>query len=497
MRARWRDYRGVAAPMATMVLGFAGTLFLASLAGLALDYQDRTHARDLSGPAALALSGTLTAALGLFLFLFGRRYQRPTLSRREATLVVALVWVTASIAGALPFFLGFHMSLGDSLFESTSGLTTTGSTVLEGLESLPRSLLLWRSILQWLGGMGIVVLFVAVFPSFGVGGKHMMRGEVPGTSAKGLKPRIRETAFVLWLIYLVFTALVGVTYFVLGMNWFDAVCHALTTVSTGGFSTHGESIGWFDSPAISVACSLFMLMASVNYGLYFLVFRSRSLTPLGLDSELRVFGVVVLVSFFALLAPITVQRGWSLGQSWESALFTAATTISSTGFGLDDPSTYPSPAIVVVALLMFLGGCSGSTAGGIKVERIVLVIKQAQRQLERFARPRVVRTLRMGPKAVDESILDDVAAFLTIFVGTFAIGTLLFSWLEGFSAPAAAGATLTCLSNMGPALFHPPGPDNFAQYSVLGKLVASACMLLGRLEFFTVLVLLSPEHWRR
>lgn len=496
-KAKWRDYRSMVAPVATMVLGFSVALFLAALAGLGLDLDAAARPRDLGGPSALALSGTLTAIIGLLLYLYGRRHRSTSMTRREATLAVALVWVVACLTGALPFVLGFQMSLVDAIFESTSGLTTTGSTVLDGLETLPRSLLLWRSVLQWLGGMGIVVLFVAVFPSFGVGGKHMMRGEVPGTSSQGLKPRIRETAFVLWLIYLVFTVLVAATYWFLGMSPFDAVNHAFTTVSTGGFSTHGESIGWFQSPSISCVCSVFMLAASINYGLYFLAFRKHSLRVVLNDTEVRVFALVSGLAILTLFGALFAFYDKNLAQAFEAALFATATTISSTGYGLDDPSLFPAPATMIVVLLMFLGGCSGSTAGGIKVDRVVLVVKHAGRQLERFVRPRVVRSLRMGNKPIDEALLDGVAAFLTIFVGCFAFGTLALTWTEGFSAPSAAGATLTCLSNMGPALFHPDGPDTFSHYSWAGKLLSALFMLLGRLEFFTILALFSAEQWKR
>ena len=324
----------------------------------------------------------------------------------------------------------------------------------------------------------------------------MIRGEVPGTSSKGLKPRIRQTAFTLWRLYLLFTAVVIVTYWALGMDLYDAVCHALTTISTGGFSTHTASIAWFESRPIEVAASFFMLAASVNYGLYYAALVRRSPKPFWNDAELRVFLALCLLFLGALFVGLLRQGGSPPGSTLVNALFTVATTISSTGYGIDDPSLFPPPALQVVLVMMLVGGCAGSTAGGVKVERIVLGAKHAWRQMELFTRPRVVRVVRMGESAVDDELLSSVTAFLLIYAGSLVIGTFAFSVLDGIAVPTAFGATLTCLSNMGPAPFH-VGADNFVGFSGASKALAVVAMLLGRLEFFTLLAIVSRDTWKR
>jgi trk system potassium uptake protein TrkH len=481
--------------VASVLLSLAVVLLVTSVVGYAVD-RELDHEPGMGGPAALAVAAVLTGLVGLVAFLVGRKHKSQTVSRREATFTVATIWIATGIAGALPFWLGSSMSLTDALFESVSGFTTTGATVLSDIEAESRSILLWRSMIQWLGGMGIVVLFVAVFPSLGVGAKHMIRGEVPGTSTKGLKPRIRETATVLWRLYAAFTVGIALVYWALGMDLYEAVCHAFTTISTGGFSTRNDSIAAFDSPSIEVACSLFMLAASVNYGLYYAVLKSRSARAPARDTELRVFFAIVVICTIAVGLPLLGYHDLDVWKAFRHGLFAVATLVSSTGYGVDDPAAYPSTAVGVLLLLMFVGGCAGSTAGGIKVERIVLVAKQAWRQLERFSRPRVVRVIRMGGRPVDDRVMDDVAAFLTIFVASTVGLTIALAWVDQIPLPTAFGAAITCIANMGPAPYH-VGPDNFVSYSHTSKLLCIAGMLLGRLEFFTLLALLSRNMWRR
>ncbi len=477
--------------------GFAAALVLCALIGGVWDYLAPSTRVPPGGVIPLLLSGTITGLFGYVTYRYGKRYTTGrTVTRREALLSVSSIWVAAGIFGGLPFILGAGLQPADSFFESVSGLTTTGATIITDIEArLSRPLLLWRSVLQWLGGMGIVVLFVAVFPNVGSGAKKMFKGEVPGAQAEGLTPRIAETGFTLWKAYLLFTIVEFVLLSVLGMEVFEALCHALTTMSTGGFSTRDASVAAFQNPAFEYVIAIFMLIGSVNYGLYYAALRTQNPTHIFRSTEFRVF-VVLVAGSVAALTFLNLPRHGHLEVSFRNALFVTATTISSTGYGTDDYTLFGSIAFSVLLFLMFVGGCSGSTAGGIKIERVVLMAQQSWAQIRRSFQPNVVQIVRLGRHVIAGSVLRDVTAFFVIYMGTFAIGVLLISAIEGQSVQASFGAILTCLSNMGPAPFH-EGADNFAAYSSASKLFFVLVMLLGRLEFFTLLALLVPDFWRR
>ncbi len=478
------------------MLGIGVMIALCAAVGMVWDQFAPDPTRPQGGAAALALSAIIVSITGLAAFLYGNRFVSERISRREALLAVSLIWIAAGACGAVPFMLGAGMSPADSFFESVSGLTTTGATVISDIEGrLSRPLLLWRSLIQWLGGMGIVVLFVAVFPNLGAGGKHLFRGEVPGTTAEGLRPRIAETSFTLWRLYGAFTILEIALLKILGLDLFDAVCHAFTTMSTGGFSTLDSSVGGFNSAAIEYVIACFMLIGSVNYGLYYGLLRTGSWKALFRNIEFRWYVTIICISVIVLtLLNLSVHD--ELLTSFRYSFFMVATTISSTGYGTDDYSAYSSTALAVVVLIMFVGGCSGSTAGGIKVERAVLMGKQAVAQIHKSFRPSTVELVRMGKAAISTQVLADVASFFLIYMGCIAFGLLFVTLVDGVPIPTAFGAMLTCLSNMGPAPFH-IGPDNFASYSAGSKLFFSMAMLLGRLEFFTLFALILPGFWRR
>ncbi|HET6416977.1 MAG TPA: potassium transporter TrkG [Polyangiales bacterium] len=496
MSTQSRDFRGVIRPVGAVVLGIGVMIALCAGVGMVWDQFAPDPTRPQGGAASLALSAIIVSIVGLAAFLYGNRFVSERISRREALLAVSLIWIAAGACGAVPFMLGAGMSPADSFFESVSGLTTTGATVISDIEGrLSRPLLLWRSLIQWLGGMGIVVLFVAVFPNLGAGGKHLFRGEVPGTTAEGLRPRIAETSFTLWKLYAAFTILEIALLKILGLDLFDAVCHAFTTMSTGGFSTLDSSVGGFNSAAIEYVIACFMLIGSVNYGLYYGLLRTGSWKTLFRNIEFRWYLLIVGFSVIVLtLLNLSVHD--ELLTSFRYSFFMVATTISSTGYGTDDYSAYSSTALAVVVLIMFVGGCSGSTAGGIKVERAVLMGKQAIAQVQKSFRPSTVELVRMGKAAISTQVLADVASFFLIYMGCIAFGLLFVTLVEGVPIPTAFGAMLTCLSNMGPAPFH-VGPDNFASYSAGSKMFFSLAMLLGRLEFFTLFALILPGFWRR
>ncbi|MGB5283650.1 MAG: TrkH family potassium uptake protein [Polyangiales bacterium] len=483
-------------PVGVVVLAIGVMIALCAGVGMLWDQFAPDPSRTQGGAAEMALSAIIVSILGLGAFLYGNRFITERISRREALLAVSLIWIAAGACGAVPFMLGAGMSVADSFFESVSGLTTTGATVIGDIEGrLSRPLLLWRSLIQWLGGMGIVVLFVAVFPNLGAGGKHLFRGEVPGTTAEGLRPRIAETSFALWKLYGALTIIEIALLKILGLDLFDAVCHAFTTMSTGGFSTLDSSVGGFDSAAVEYVIASFMLIGSVNYGLYYGLLRTGNWMSLVRNIEFRWYVAIVALSVLVLTI-LNLSVHDELLTSFRYSFFMVATTISSTGYGTDDYSAYSSTALTIVILLMFVGGCSGSTAGGIKIERAVLMGKQAVAQIQKSFRPATVQLVRMGRATISNQVLSDVASFFLIYMGCIGFGLLFLTLVEGIPVPTAFGAMLTCLSNMGPAPFH-VGSDNFAAYSAGSKLFFSMAMLLGRLEFFTLFALIVPGFWRR
>ena len=498
MSRKLRDYRGVGTPVGAVVMGLGAAIGVCALVGLLFNLFDPpADHRKVGGELELSVVAIATGLFGLTLYLFGRRYQQSMVSRREAVLSVALIWLSAGLFGAMPFVVVANMSLPDALFEAISGLTTTGATVITDIEgSLPRALLLWRSLIQWLGGMGIVVLFVAVFPNIGAGGKHMFGEEVPGTTSEGLRPRIAETSRVLWQFYAFFTAVEIFVLYLLDMPLFESLCHALTTMSTGGFSTRDASIAAFDSVEIELTIAAFMLIGSVNYGLYYAALRARGPRPIFRSVEFQAFVAIVLTSTAVLTVGILDVHDGDLFQSFRYAVFMVATTISSTGYGTDAYMAYPPAMLMVVLLLMFVGGCAGSTAGGIKIERIVMMAKISVAEVRRSFRPNLVHVIRMGRSVVSQAAITDATVFFIVYMVCMAVFSMVVTTIEDMPLPTAFGAVLTCLSNMGPAPFHTIA-DNFAHYSSLSKVVFAFAMLLGRLEFFALLALLVPGFWRR
>lgn len=506
---KWREFRGVLRPAGAVIVGLAVAQAVCALVGGAVEWSTLPASqREPMDVVGLLVAAVITGGAGVGSFLYGRRFATPTLTRREAVLAVALIWLGAGAFGGIPFLISAQMSPVDAFFEAVSGLTTTGATVITDIDGelikgelgrrggLSYPVLLWRSLIQWLGGMGIVVLFVAVFPNVGAGAKHMFKGEVPGTSAEGLKPRIAETSFTLWKIYAGFTALEAVLLTLLGMTPFDAVCHAFTTMSTGGFSTRDASIGGWDSAAIELVVATFMFVGSVNYGLFYAMFRGRSWRAVARNTELQAFGALCLVLVVALTLGTFHLHDHDLFQSFRYAYFQVGTFMSSTGYGTDAYMAYPPPILMLVVVMMFVGGCSGSTAGGIKVERIVLMAKMSWAEFREAFRPAVVQVVRMGRNAVPREILQDVAVFVGVYMGCLGFGVLFVASTDGVPLPTAFGAVLSALSNMGPAPYH-IGSDNFATYSEAAKMFFVVAMLLGRLEFFTLFALLLPDFWRR
>ncbi|RKT45001.1 TrkH family potassium uptake protein [Thiocapsa rosea] len=432
---------------------------------------------------------------GAFLWLIGRRRSRE-LSVGDGYLVVTLFWVLLSILGAWPLMNGFGLSPVDALFESTSGITTTGATVIDGLDTMPRSLLFYRQQLQWFGGMGLIVLGVAVMPMLGIGGMQLYRAEAPGPlKEEKLTPRLTQTARALWLIYFALTLACAGGYWLAGMTPFDAVAHSLSTVSTGGFSTHDASMGYFASPAVEAVAVVFMLLAAINFGVHYLVWLNRNPLQYLHDTEARTFLGFVL-AMVALVGLILYLEGPydRIHASLRDASFEVVSIVTSTGFGTVDFAHWPDFLPLLLIYISFVGGCGGSTAGGMKVMRVLLMVKQGAQEVRQLIHPHAILPLRLGRRIVDPRLARSVWGFFALY--TFAVATLTLLMIHAGLAPLDAfSAVATCLNNLGPGLGEVA--LTFQSVSDLGKLLGVVAMLLGRLEILTILVILSPAFWRR
>lgn len=437
----------------------------------------------------------ISVAVGLFLWWPNHRY-RSELNVREGFLIVALFWALLGAAGALPFALGLHLGITDSVFESISGFTTAGATVIVGLDRLPHSILYHRQQIQWLGGMGFVVLAVAIMPLLGVGGMQLYRAEVSGVAKEEkMTPRIAETARALWIIYVALTAACAVAYWLAGMSTFDAVAHAFTTVATGGFSTHDASMAHFKSALIESIAIVFMLAGAVNFAIHFLAWRRKTLRSYWSDPEFRAFAMIFL--FASLLIGATLYGTSTYGHPGDAlryAVFQVASVLTSTGFGTATFAEWPLYVPLLLAILSFVGGCAGSTAGGMKVLRIMLLAKFGQRQLFQLAHPRAVAVIKLGRRGVPEDVVYSVWGFYVLYVVTALVLTLAMM-ATGLDLESAFGAVMATINVLGPGLGEVA--NNFTTVSPVAKWLGVLAMLVGRLEVFTVLILFMPAYWRR
>lgn len=438
----------------------------------------------------------LTLVAGLIIWAPVHR-SRKDLRLRDGFLVVAAFWTVLGTFGAAPLIFadGLSMSLTDAIFESMSGLTTTGATVLTGLDELPRSILYYRQQLQWFGGMGIIVLAVAVLPMLGVGGMQLYRAETPGpVKDTKLTPRITETAKALWYVYLAFTIACAVGYMLAGMSWFDALCHSFSTVAIGGFSTHDLSMGYFDSTAIDLVAIFFMFAAGINFSLHFFAWRYVSIKHYSQDPEFRGYtGILLAVSALVILWLFQHQVFATPGETIIKGLFQAVSIATTTGFTTADYSAWPAALPVVLIFASFVGGSAGSTAGGIKVVRWLLIYKQGVREIARLVHPSAEIPVKLGSKAVGDRVIDAVWGFFSIYVVVFSV-MLIAMMATGLDQVTAFSAVAATLNNLGPGLGDVS--SGFMTLSDTAKWIAIAGMLLGRLEIFTLLVLITPMFWR-
>ena len=478
----------------TVILRITGTLltlfsfsFLLP-AAVALFFAERTLTTFLS-----AFAITLISGLVLWLPLRGKRELRGG----DGFLVTALFYLGLGMFGAIPFWLGdaLQLSFTDAVFESISGLTTTGATTIVGLDQLPKSLLIYRQMLQWMGGMGIIVLAVAIYPMLGIGGMQLYRTESAGPMKDNkLTPRITETAKALWYLYIGLTAACALAYWYAGMSGFDAIAHSFSTVSIGGFSTHDSSMGYFDSGAVEAVAIIFMTLSGINFALHFLVWRRRNPLHYFQDVEVRVY-LFVLALVAIIVCAILWWHPGSTDDALRDGIFQAVSITTTTGFTTSNFAAWPSVAPILLLFAAFAGGCAGSTAGGIKMIRVLMIYLQGMREVKRLIHPNGVFSIKLGRESVPDRRVDAVWSFFSVYVFFFLLSVctlMIMSDMDFITAFSAVGA---CLNNLGPGLGDVA--VNYNSITADVKWVLMFNIVLGRLEIFTLLVLLTPAYWRR
>jgi trk system potassium uptake protein TrkH len=481
---RWRYILKI---VGVLILFFGGTMLLPLVFDLmAMD-------RSLL-PMIKAMAATLTC--GAAMVLVFRHEKTEFMSQREGMAIVALGWSAIGLFGALPFyFSGPEFAFVDACFESISGFSTTGSSILTDIESLSSGLLIWRSFIQWLGGMGIIVLSIAILPLLGVGGMQLYKAEVPSPVPDKLKPRIRETAVILWKVYALFTLMETVLLMAGGMTFFDALNHAFTTLPTGGFSTKNTSVAHFDSVYIDVVITVFMLLAGINFSLHYQLLRGKPLA-MWRDSECRFYLAMCLV--LTLIVGFDIYRTVipDAGQALRHAAFQVVSIVTTTGYATADYEMWPPMSQIIIFLCMFMGASAGSTGGGMKCLRIMLCFKYCYKELFAMIHPRAVSRIKIGGKPVPEGVVRSVLGFLALYMALFAIATVLLAG-TGLDFVTSLGAVAATIGNIGPG-FGMVGPvENYAHIPYWGKWLLAWCMLLGRLEIYTLIILVVPDFWRK
>ena len=474
------------------ILGLLLMLFSVTLLPpivVAMIYEESTQ-------QAFFLAFAITFSLGMLVWLPNSRSEAE-LRTRDGFLVTVLFWLTLGLIGALPLMLvdPLKLSVTDAVFESISGLTTTGATVITGLDELPRSILYYRQQLQWLGGIGIVVIAVAIMPMLGLGGVQLYRTEAAGhVKDNKLTPRITQTAKALFLIYVVLTLACGLSYWLAGMSAFDAIGHSFATVAIGGFSTHDASIGYFESTQINIICIFFMILAGMNFGLHFLAWNRRNPLAYLNDAETRLYLAMLLSGVFIVCGYLYLAEVYNLTDSLSYGVFQLVSLMTTTGFATTDYSQWPSVLPYTMIFLSFFGACAGSTGGGIKIGRMMILGKQSLRAIQKLIHPNAVIPLKVGNRIVDSRVTDAIWAFFGVYMAVF-YGIVLVLLALGLDYVTAWSATTASLNNLGPGLGEVAA--NYAAINDIAKWVLAGGMLLGRLEIFTLLVLFTPMFWRR
>lgn len=480
------SYRSVLKVLAFLLLVTAGCLLLPAVVSAAYGDPDWRH--------FLASAG-LGGLIGGLALLFLR--DAPDLRVREGFAVVGFGWLVVGLLGAMPYWLSGQIpSFTDAAFESISGFTTTGASILSDIESRSHGTQFWRALTHWLGGMGIVLLALAILPLMGVGGMQLFRAEVPGPVAERLTPRIRQTAKLLWGVYFLLTVLEIAALMIAGMGPFDAVCHSFATMATGGFSNHNASVGGYASPGVEWVLIVFMFLAGANFSLHYLALTGR-VKVYAKDEEFRFYGSIILVCTVLIAGSLfAIDYYSSVGTTIRQALFQVVSIITTTGFGTADYLQWPPAAHAILLILMAVGGCAGSTGGGIKVMRVFILMRHAKYELKKMLHPRAVYTLWFNNRALSPALLTNVLGFFLLFMLVYLAGVVILT-LGGRDLVTSVGATAATLGNIGPGLGLVGPASNYSELFDWEKWLLVLFMLIGRLEIFTVLVLFLPEAWRR
>ncbi len=475
-----------------MLIAMYSVTMIAPMA-VAFIYEEQTF-------SSFAMTGFFTILLAALIYVPTASYKESTPKLKDGFIIVVLYWVSLGLIGTLPFHLTLetaHLGFSDTLFESFSGLTTTGATVFTNLETLPKSLLFYRQQLQWYGGMGIIVLAIAVLPTLGVGGQFMFKAELASPMKdEKLSPRISETAKALWGIYLALTVLCAIAYKLAGMNWFEAITHSFSTISIGGFSTYDNSFAYFDSPIIESIAILFILISAVNFTLHFNAWHRRNLGGIlsyFRDTETRIF--LYLMAILCVICSLLLFYNTELpiSDALRHGIFQTISLASTAGFTTTDWYNWPSGIPYILIFASFIGACAGSTGGGMKVIRLILLFKQGLREIIMLIHPRAIKPLRLNEQVIPERIVNTIWGFFALYVSSFLLLFLIL--LIAGEPPLTAFTTLSsCINNLGPAMGN--AAINYSGVSITAKYVLSFAMLLGRLEFYTLVVLLTPVFWR-
>lgn len=466
--------------------------FMALAMGVSLWYKE-------ADSGIFLLSTILTFTIGLIGLWIGR-HAESRMGEREGYFIVAMVWVVFSLFGMLPYYLsGQVSSFTDAWFETMSGFTTTGATIISDLSQITHGLLFWRSLTQWIGGMGIIVLSIAILPIFGLNGMQLYAAEVTGLTYEKVSPRISDTAKMMWITYLALTAIECVALWGCGMEVFDAICHSFSTIATGGFSTKNTSLAFYDSASIHYVVAFFMFLSGVNFVLMIYLLRGKARNMVK-DEELRWYTMAVILFAIMITIGLYISRpGWTalhLERSFRDSLFTVISAITSTGFTISDYMYWPVVAWVVIFFLMLTGACAGSTAGGIKWVRLSIIIKNGIAEFQRRIHPNAIVPVKLNDKAVSQQTINNIMAFLIFYVFIIAITVVIFCAC-GVNFDEAIGSAVSAMGNVGISIgqFGPSG--TYANFPILAKWVMSMVMLIGRLEIFTVLLLFTRVLWRK
>jgi len=442
---------------------------------------------------AFVYSAGISGLAGLLLFYLFRKQH--DLRLREGFALVTSVWLAFAFFGALPFYLsGYFSSFTDAFFETMSGFTTTGASILTDIEKLPHALLFWRSFTHWIGGMGIILLSLAILPLLGVGGMQLYKAEVPGPEHDKLRPRLKDTAKILWEVYMLITVVEIILLCLAGMNVFDSVCHTFGTMATGGFSTKNASIGYYQSAIIDYIIIFFMLVAGINFSIHYRALRGRP-GSYWQDAETKFFLFIIGFGALIIIVDLYLSYNYTLGQSIQNGLFQTVSIITTTGYGTDDYEKWGSSAQVILFLFMFLGGCAGSTGGAIKIMRSLVMLKFAANEVKKLIHPNAVLPIRIGKRTISQEVVGNIGGFFMIYIGIFVIGVVLMTIL-GLDFVSALGSVAATIGNIGPGLGSVGPTDNYAHIPVLGKWLLSFMMLVGRLEIFPVIIFLTPAFWK-